>query len=102
MKETPKDNVPNIEDYELLKEFDDIFKEIPGFPPKTDINFSLILMLEVAPVSNTPYRMSTPELKELQMQLEDILKKGYILLRGKYLYGKGKTTTDKMTPRNQL
>jgi hypothetical protein len=29
-------------------------------------------------VSKTPYRMSTPELKELQMQLEEILKKGYI------------------------
>jgi hypothetical protein len=30
-------------------------------------------------VSKTPYRMSTPELKELQMQLEELLKKGYIL-----------------------
>jgi hypothetical protein len=33
----------------------------------------------VAPVSKTPYRMSTPELKELQMQLEEHLNKGYIL-----------------------
>jgi hypothetical protein len=29
-------------------------------------------------VSKTPYRMGTPELKELQMQLEELLKKGYI------------------------
>jgi hypothetical protein len=29
-------------------------------------------------MSKTPYRMSTPELKELQMQLEELLKKGYI------------------------
>jgi hypothetical protein len=29
-------------------------------------------------VSKTPYRMSTPELKELQMHLEELLKKGYI------------------------
>jgi hypothetical protein len=29
-------------------------------------------------VSKTPYRMSTLELKELQMQLEELLKKGYI------------------------
>jgi hypothetical protein len=35
-------------------------------------------MLGEAPVSKTPYMMSTPELKELQMKLEDILKKGYI------------------------
>jgi hypothetical protein len=29
-------------------------------------------------VSKAPYRMSTPELEELQLQLEEILKKGYI------------------------
>jgi hypothetical protein len=29
-------------------------------------------------VSKTPYRMSTTELKELQTQLEELLKKGYI------------------------
>jgi hypothetical protein len=32
----------------------------------------------VAPVSMEPYRLGTPELKELHMQLEEILKKGYI------------------------
>jgi hypothetical protein len=37
-------------------------------------------MPRAAPVSKTPYNMSTPELKELQMQLEEILKKGYICL----------------------
>ena len=31
-----------------------------------------------APVSKAPYRMSTTELKELQLQLEELLKKGYI------------------------
>ena len=31
-----------------------------------------------APVSKTPYIMSTPELKELQMQHEELMKKGYI------------------------
>jgi hypothetical protein len=29
-------------------------------------------------VSKNPYRMSTPELKELHMHLEELLKKGYI------------------------
>jgi hypothetical protein len=32
----------------------------------------------VAPVSKAPYRISMPELKELQLQLEELLKKGYI------------------------
>jgi hypothetical protein len=35
-------------------------------------------MPRVAPISKTPYRMSTLELKELQMHLEELLKKGYI------------------------
>jgi hypothetical protein len=30
------------------------------------------------PISKNPYRMNTTELKELQMQLEELLKKGYI------------------------
>jgi hypothetical protein len=29
-------------------------------------------------ISETHYKMSTPELKELQMQLEELMKKGYI------------------------
>jgi hypothetical protein len=78
MEEAPKDKVPNIEDHAVLKYFEDVFKEIPGLPPKRDIDFSINLMPGAAPVSKTPYRMSTPELKELQMQLEELLKKGYI------------------------
>jgi hypothetical protein len=31
-----------------------------------------------APVSKDPYRMSTSKMKELQLQLEEIIKKGYI------------------------
>jgi hypothetical protein len=78
MEETPKYEVQNIEYYAFLKEFEDIFKEIPRFPPKRDIDFSINMMSGAAPISKTPYRMSTLELKELQMQLKEILKKGYI------------------------
>jgi hypothetical protein len=55
-----------------------VFKEVLGLPPKRDIDFSINLMPGATPVSKTPYMMSTPELKELQMQLEELLKKGYI------------------------
>jgi hypothetical protein len=33
---------------------------------------------KAAPISNTPYKMSTLELKELQMHPVELLKKGYI------------------------
>jgi hypothetical protein len=36
-------------------------------------------MLGAAPVSKAPYRISMLELKELQLQLKELLKKGYIL-----------------------
>jgi hypothetical protein len=61
-----------------LQEFEDVFQEIPEFPPKRDIDFSIDLVLGDTPISKTPYIMSRPELKELQMQLEELLKKGYI------------------------
>ena len=76
IEETPKDKVQNLEDYAVLEEFENVFKEVLGLPPKRDIDFSINLTPQVAPVSKTPYRMSTPELKELQMQLEELLKKG--------------------------
>ena len=43
-----------------------------------DIDFSINLMPGATPVSKAPYRMSTLELKELQLQLKELLKKGYI------------------------
>jgi hypothetical protein len=76
--ETPKDKVSSIEDHEVLKEFEDVFQEVPRLPLKRDINFSIILMLGAAPVSKAPYRMSTPKLKKLQLELEELLKKGFI------------------------
>jgi hypothetical protein len=78
MEETPKDKVPSVEHCTVLKEYEDVFKEISGLPPKRDIEFSINLRLRETPLSKTPYRMSTPELKEMQMQLEEVLKKEYI------------------------
>ena len=65
MEEKPKGRVSNIEYYASLRDFVDVFKEILGLPPKRDIDFSINLMPGAAPVSKTPYKMITPELKEL-------------------------------------
>jgi hypothetical protein len=78
MEESLKDKVPSLEDHSVLKYFEYLFKEIPGLPPKIDIDFSINLMPRVAPISKTSYRMSTLQLKESQMKIEEILKKGYI------------------------
>eukprot|EP00253_Pinus_taeda_P015939 PITA_15939 len=60
-------------------EFTDVFpEEIPGLPPRRNIDFTIELIPGVAPVSRAPYRMSTPELTELKMQLQELLDKEYI------------------------
>jgi hypothetical protein len=69
---------PILEYFSVLQEFEDVFQEIPRFPPRMEIDFSIDLVPGAAPLSKTPYRMSTPELKELQMYLEELLKKGCI------------------------
>jgi hypothetical protein len=48
MEETPKYRVPYLEDQEVLKEFEDVFKEIRGLPPKRDIDFSINFMPRAA------------------------------------------------------
>jgi hypothetical protein len=78
VEETPKDKVSNIGDHVVLKEFEDVFQELPELLPKRDIDFSVNLIPGIAPVSKDPYRMSMLELREFQLQLEEILKKGYI------------------------
>jgi hypothetical protein len=67
VEEASKDEVSNIGDHAVLKEFEDVFQEVPGLPPKRDIDFSVNLMPREAPVSKAPYRMSTPDMKEMQL-----------------------------------
>jgi hypothetical protein len=52
--------------------------ELPGLPPRRDIDFSIEIVPGAVPVSRTPYRMSTLELVELKLHLKEMLEKGYI------------------------
>jgi hypothetical protein len=61
MEETARGKMPSIEDNPVLRDFEDVFGEIPGLPPKRDIDFSIYLMPGVAPISKIPYKMGTPE-----------------------------------------
>ena len=73
------DETPRLEDYQVLQEFKYVFpNEISGLPPKRDINFTIELVPRAAPMSKAPYRMSTSEMLELKMQLQELLEKKYI------------------------
>ena len=77
--ETSGDETLRLEDYQVLQEFLDVFPdEIPELPPKRDIDFTIELVPGAAPVSKGPHRMSTPEMLELKMQLQELLEKKYI------------------------
>jgi hypothetical protein len=60
MEEETKDKVASIEEHPVLKDFEHIFWEIPRFPPKRDIDFSIDLVSGASSVSKTPYKMGTP------------------------------------------
>ncbi|KAH9294545.1 hypothetical protein KI387_040251, partial [Taxus chinensis] len=49
--------------------------ELPGMPPPREIDFHIDLVPRVEPISRAPYRMTTPELYELKLQLEGLIKK---------------------------
>jgi hypothetical protein len=72
VEELEKTKGPSLEDFSVLQEFEDVFQKILGLPPTREIDFSIDLVPRAAPVSKTPYRMSTIELKKLQMRLEEL------------------------------
>eukprot|EP00253_Pinus_taeda_P016502 PITA_16502 len=74
-----KDKTTSLNNIPVIQEFADVFpEEIPGLPPRRDIDFTIELVPGAAPVSRAPYRMSVPELTELKMQLQELLEKNYI------------------------
>ena len=63
----------------VVKEFSEVFPDnIPGLPPRREIDFSIDLVLGAAPISAAPYRMSTTELAELKKHIEELLEKKFI------------------------
>ena len=76
-----KEKTPMMENISVVQGFMDVFQEeVLGFPPRRDIDFTIVLIPGASPISRTPYRMSVPELTELKMQLQELLDKGYIRL----------------------
>jgi hypothetical protein len=49
MEEAARDKVVSLEDHPVLKYFEDVLKEIPGFPIMRDINFSIDLVFPQCP-----------------------------------------------------
>ncbi|KAL4016778.1 hypothetical protein IC575_024435 [Cucumis melo] len=63
----------------LPKDYPDVFpEELPELPPHREIEFAVELEPGMVPISRAPYRMAPAELKELKLQLQELLDKGFI------------------------
>jgi hypothetical protein len=67
------------EDIHVVWEFSDIFlDDLLRMPPERVIEFKIELQPGTASIAKAPYKMSLVELKELKIQLQGLLDKGYI------------------------
>jgi hypothetical protein len=63
----------------VIRKFSDVFPDdLPGMPPERAIEFKIELQPGTTPISKASYKMSPVELKELKIQLQGLLDKGYI------------------------
>ena len=69
----------SLENILVLKYFSDVFPEkLPGIPPEREVDLSIEILSRTTPTSRAPYRMAPIELKELKIQLQELLDKGFI------------------------
>ncbi|KAL0544325.1 hypothetical protein IC582_019438 [Cucumis melo] len=63
----------------VVMDYPDVFpEELPRLPPHREVEFAIELEPGTVPISRAPYRMAPAELKELKVQLQELLDKGFI------------------------
>ena len=68
-----------LEEVPVVNEFFDVFPEdLPGLPLDREIEFEIELAPGIEPISVAPYRMAPVMLKELKVQMEELLSKGFV------------------------
>ena len=74
-----RDSDSRLKDTLVVREFPDVFPEdLPSIPPDREIDFQIELTPGTEPISKEPYRMAPLELKELKVQMEELLNKGFV------------------------
>ncbi|XP_068329668.1 uncharacterized protein [Pyrus communis] len=74
------DVAPNsVEDIKVVRHFPNAFPDdLSGLPPDQDVEFTVDLLPDTNPISLTLYRMAPAELRELKIQLQELVDKGFI------------------------
>ncbi|KAA0055470.1 DNA/RNA polymerases superfamily protein [Cucumis melo var. makuwa] len=67
------------EEVPVVNEYLDVFSaDLSGLPPDREVEFTIELLPGTTPISQAPYRMAPSELKELKVQLQELIDKEYI------------------------
>nr|GEU81106.1 hypothetical protein [Tanacetum cinerariifolium] len=53
-------------------------EELPGLPSPRQVEFQIDLVPRAAPVARAPYKLAPSEMRELSVQLQELLEKGFI------------------------
>ena len=74
-----RDSGSRLEDIPVVREFPDVYPEdLLGIPLDREIDFQIELAPGTERISKAPYRMAPLELKELKVQMEELVSKGFI------------------------
>ena len=70
---------PRLSGILIICDYLDVFlEEFPELPLQREIEFAIDVVSGATPTSITPYRMAPMELRELMLQLQELLEKGFI------------------------
>ncbi|GKC11261.1 putative reverse transcriptase domain-containing protein [Tanacetum coccineum] len=68
-----------LEDVPVIHDLPEVFpEELLGLPPPRQVEFRIDLVPGAAPVARAPYRLAPSEMRELSVQLQELLEKGFI------------------------
>ena len=68
-----------LEDVPVVNKFPNGFlEELPGLPPDRELEFAIHLLPGTAPISIPPYRMVPTGLKQVKVQSQDFVDKGFV------------------------
>nr|GEW48303.1 putative reverse transcriptase domain-containing protein [Tanacetum cinerariifolium] len=79
-KVTKKESMEKrLEDVPVIRDFPKVFPDdFSGLPPPRQVEFKIDLVPKAAPIARAPYRLTPSEMKELSVQLQELLEEGFI------------------------
>ena len=68
-----------LENIPVVKDFLDVFpEELHSIPLEREVDLSIEILSGTSPTSRAPYKMAPTKLKEIKIQLQEPLNKGFI------------------------